>query len=129
MKKFLSKASIISALVFALAMPVSALHAQVDTSPFFGGDESTFVEDTGLGQADLQTSIGQLINIALGFLGIVAVVVILFGGFKWMTAGGNDERVGEAKKLIIAGVIGLAIILSAVAISRFVIASLLKATT
>ena len=46
-----------------------------------------------------------------------------------MTAGGNDEKVGEAKKWIFAGIIGLAIILSAFAISTFVISSLITATT
>ncbi|KKU08129.1 MAG: hypothetical protein UX10_C0002G0038, partial [Candidatus Magasanikbacteria bacterium GW2011_GWA2_45_39] len=44
-------------------------------------------------------------------------------------AGGNEEKTGEAKKRIMAGVIGLAIILSAYAIAKFVIDSLVKATT
>ncbi len=88
-----------------------------------------FADETGLGQQDLKTGIGELINVALGFLGIVAVIIILFGGFKWMTAGGNDEKVGEAKRLIIAGIIGLAIILSAYAITTFVLQSLIDATT
>jgi len=87
-----------------------------------------FGDTTGLGQADLKTAIGQLINVALGFLGVVAVVIILMGGFKWMTAGGNDKNVEEAKRLIIAGIIGLAIILAAYAIASFVISSILSAT-
>jgi hypothetical protein len=45
-----------------------------------------------------------------------------------MVSGGNDEKVGEAKKLIISGIIGLAIILSAYAITTFVISSFLTAT-
>jgi uncharacterized membrane protein len=53
--------------------------------------------------------------------GIIAVVIILAGGFKWMTAGGNEDKVGEARKMIISGVIGLAIIMSAFAIAQFVI--------
>ena len=65
----------------------------------------------------------------MGLLGIVAVVIVLIGGFTWMTAGGNDEKVGEAKKWIFAGVIGLAIILSAYAIANFVIQNLVTATT
>jgi heme/copper-type cytochrome/quinol oxidase subunit 2 len=90
---------------------------------------SSFADETGLGQQDLKAGLGELINVALGFLGIVAVIIILFGGFKWMTAGGNDEKVGEAKRLIIAGIIGLAIILSAYAITTFVLQSLIDATT
>ena len=90
---------------------------------------SNFGDATGLGQGDLNDTIGSLIRAALGFLGVIAVVIILFGGFKWMTAGGNEEKVGEAKKLIIAGIIGLAIILSAYAIASFVITKLVGATT
>ena len=89
---------------------------------------SSFATETGLGTKDLKAGIGELINVALGFLGIVAVIIILFGGFKWMVAGGNDERVAEAKRLIIAGIIGLAIILSAYAIASFVIESIVGAT-
>src|SRR3989339_1035773 len=66
---------------------------------------------TGLGTRDVRATIASIINVALGLLGIVAVVIILAGGFRWMTAGGNEENVEKAKKLIIAGVIGLAIIL------------------
>jgi hypothetical protein len=90
---------------------------------------TSFSDNTGLGDQDLKSGLGELINVALGFLGIVAVIIILFGGFKWMTAGGNDEKVGEAKRLIIAGIIGLAIILSAYAITTFVLESLISATT
>lgn len=77
-------------------------------------------------QASLPETVANIIRVAMGLLGIVAVVIILIGGFTWMTAGGNDEKVGEAKKWIFSGVIGLAIILSAYAIASFVITNLVK---
>ena len=83
----------------------------------------------GLGGQDIRTTIASIIRTAMGLLGIVAVVIILIGGFTWMTAGGNDEKVGEAKKWIFAGIIGLAIILSAYALANYVINSLITATT
>ena len=86
-------------------------------------------EATGLGQQDVRTTISRIINVALGLLGIVAVVIILIGGFEWMMAGGNEEKVGEAKKRILAGVIGLAIILSSYALAKFVLFKLYEATT
>lgn len=82
----------------------------------------------GLGQKDVRDTVGQIINVALSLLGIVALVIILAGGFKWMTAGGNDEKVTEARKMIFSGIIGLAIILSSFAIARFVIGQLSRAT-
>lgn len=108
-----------------LSMTAPAQAQELSEEDFFDDD---FTDTTGLGQADIKQTIGSLIRIMLGFLGVIAVVIILMGGFKWMTAGGNDEKVAEAKKLIIAGIIGLAIILSAYAIASFVISSIITAT-
>lgn len=83
----------------------------------------------GLGTQDVRVTIARIINVFMGLLGIVAVCIILYGGFLWMTAAGNEDRVEKAKKLIVAGVIGLAIILSAYAIARFVVTSLINATS
>ncbi|MFA6993709.1 MAG: hypothetical protein WC268_03890 [Patescibacteria group bacterium] len=83
---------------------------------------------TGLTHEDLRTTASSIINIALSLLGIIAVVIVIVGGVKWMLAGGNEEKTGEAKNLIGAGVIGLVIILCAYAIAAFVINSLVTAT-
>ena len=53
---------------------------------------------------------------------------IVYGGFLWMTAHGNEEQVTKAKNLITAALIGLVIILSAYAISVFVISKLGQGT-
>jgi hypothetical protein len=118
------------ALGLALAMPFMRM-PQVHAEELTADDllDPSFGDQTGLGQGDLKSTVADLINVALGFLGVVAVVIILFGGFKWMVAGGNDEKVAEAKRLIIAGIIGLAIILSAYAIASFVIDSIVSATS
>lgn len=83
---------------------------------------------TGLGTADIRSTMASIINVALGLLGIVAVVIIVAGGFIWMTSGGNDEKVEKAKNMIFMGIVGLAIILSAYAIATFVISQLTRAT-
>jgi len=83
---------------------------------------------TGLGTKDVRETIASIINVLMGLLGIVAVVLILIGGFKWMTSMGNEESVKKSKKLIIDGVIGLIIILSAYAIANFLVRSILNAT-
>jgi len=81
-----------------------------------------------LGNKPLVETVSQIINVLLGLLGVIAVVIILMGGFKWMTAAGNEEKVGEAKKLLGAGIVGLVIILAAFAIASFVITNLATAT-
>lgn len=81
-----------------------------------------------LGSGDVRQTAARIINVALSFLGIIAVVIVLLGGFKYMIAGGNETKTGDAKKLIVSGIIGLAIILSAWAITSFVISRLVTAT-
>lgn len=118
---------------FSIAMvaaPSMAL-AQQENSDIFGirgieGDAEG--EGIVLGRASLQETVAKLINVALSMLGMIAVVIVLIGGFKWMTAGGNEEKVVEARKLIFAGIVGMAIILSAWAIARFVLVQLSSAT-
>lgn len=114
--------SILVAMVFSLALAPAVL-AQIEED--FG---LTYGTVSKLGNKDLRSTIASIVNVALSLLGIVALVIVLYGGFKWMTAGGNDEQVGEARKIIISGVIGLAIILSSYAISSFVITKLGQAT-
>ena len=82
-----------------------------------------------MGQGDLNTTVARVIRIVLGFLGVVALGIMLWGGVRWMTAGGNIDNVKDAQKIIAAGAVGLAIILSAFAITSFVINSLVTATT
>ena len=99
--------------------------AQLNNSVAGGFNYATV---TGPCTTDLRTIVFTIVNVILGFLSIIAVLIILMGGFKWMTAGGNEEKVEEAKKLIIAGVVGLAVIFTSFAIASFVIGQLLVAT-
>lgn len=111
------------------AVPVA--QAQGDPNNVIWGGNMTqeeFRDELGLGDRDPRAIAASVIRVLLGFLGVIAVVIILLGGFKWMTAGGNDEKVGEARKLIIQGIVGLIIILAAFGISTFVINSLLSTT-
>ena len=63
----------------------------------------------------------DFIQFALGFLSLVAVMMILYGGFTWMTSSGSENQVTRAKKILYAAIIGLVITTSAWAIVSFVI--------
>ena len=121
LKKILATMGVLSVLL----VPAMAGAQQVTPSDL----GIQYGDATGLGRQDVRTTIARIIRTAMGLLGIVAVVIILIGGFKWMTAGGNDEQTGEAKQWIFSGIIGLAIILSAYALATYVINSLVSATT
>lgn len=73
-------------------------------------------------------TVGSIIKVVLGFLGVIFVILIIYGGFLWMTAQGNDEQVGKARKIIVNSSLGLAIIMLAYLITWFVIYQLGEAT-
>ena len=118
-----SKIFMIAVLAIVLVAPV-IVSAQDDT---FGvnavGGNLVLGKNT-----DLPSTIGNIINAALGFLGVVAIIIVLIGGFKYMTAGGAEEKAKDARKYIISGIIGLVIILAAYGITAFVINSLVNST-
>ena len=92
-------------------------------------DENYVGDVTGLGSKDPRAIAATVIKVMLGFLGIIAVIIIMLGGFKWMTAAGNDDQVGEARNLMGAGAVGLLIILASYGLAVFVLNSLISATS
>lgn len=129
MKKFL----VGLAMFLFLLMPLIALPALADDtggvdSLLWDGQKDNIGDQLGLGEEDPRVIIASVIRVVLGFLGIIAVVIIILGGFKWMTAAGNEDKIDEAKKLITAGVIGLVIILASWGIATFVMKAIYTAT-
>jgi len=119
-------------LCFGLALAASPVMAQdyiTADDLLQAGDEGTIGEVAGLGEEDLTAVVARIIRAILGFLGIVAVVIILIGGFLWMISGGDDTKVAKARNYIIMGIIGLAFVLAAYAIASFVITALVGAVT
>ncbi len=68
----------------------------------------------------IPSAIGRIVGLALAFIGLAFLVLMIYGGFLWMFARGNDQNVQKAKDLIQAAVIGLIIVLSAYAITMFI---------
>lgn len=121
MKKRILKYLVAFGVLAILAMPIVSL-AEVNLGT------STVTDHIGLSDDSPLTTAAKLINSIMVILGIVAVGIVLLAGFKWMTAGGNDEKVTEAKKLMGAGVIGLVIILSAWGITTFILEKIVSAS-
>ncbi len=71
--------------------------------------------------ADPRDMMINVIKYFMTFLGIIAVCMILYGGYMWMTATGNEDKVSKAKQIIVAGLIGMVIILSAYMIVNFIL--------
>lgn len=127
MKKVFKHLVVMAMLMLVFSLAVSPVLAQVGVDPF-GNRQQNINDSLGLGNRDPRDIAASVLNVLMGFLGIIAVIIILIGGFKWMTAGGGEDKIAEAKKLMTAGVIGLVIILAAWGITIFVMQNLLNAT-
>jgi hypothetical protein len=65
-------------------------------------------------------AINSVITVLLSFMGIGTIALMLYAGFRWMTAGGNDDAVTQAKKTLRNAVIGLVLIMTAYSLTIFV---------
>ena len=112
--------------IAVVAIFVSLFSVTVAVQPLIAAPNIglNYAANTGLVEAnetDPKQMAVDIVKYLMTFLGIIAVCVILYGGFIWMTASGNEDKVAQAKKIIIAGAIGLVIVLAAYAIINFVI--------
>ncbi len=118
MIKKLTKGLLTLSIFALLLVPVFSLNAQDYAGHYMDMGDTDIMLDDSL--QPRETAVG-IINLILSFLGLVAVVIVLIGGFKWMTAGGSEEKVGAAKKLLIGGLVGLVIVLLAWGITTWII--------
>ena len=117
MKKSIILFSSLTILLFTLFPAAHSFAAKA------GGLEKT-ASHAGLTISDKpEAIIGNLIGTTLSIIGVIFFILMVYAGFKWMTARGNEEGVKEAQKTIIAAIIGLVVVLSAYAITNFVFTS------
>ena len=128
-KKIILNIAIFSFVAIPILGFVGAHNALADADALlWGGQLASVTTEIGLKERDPRAIIAAVINVVLGFLGIIAVLIILSGGFKYMTAGGAEDQVDEAKKLMVSGAIGLVIILASFGLAAFVMGALMEAT-
>ncbi len=79
-----------------------------------------------LGKTTPQALIGKIIKAVLGIVGSLALVMFIYGGFTWMLAGGNAEKVTKGRNILVWATIGLVVIFSSYALVKFVIDAITK---
>lgn len=87
------------------------------------GLKTTASKDTGAGydtsKINLPEKIGKIISIVLSFLGVIFLLLMIYAGYMWMTARGNEDQITKAKTLIKNAIIGLIVVLAAYAVTVF----------
>ena len=84
-------------------------------------DDGCTATDTDTGTQKIQDIVTLVVNIFSVIVGIVAVIMIIWGGFKYITSGGDSSNVSSAKNTIIYAIIGLVVVALAQFIVQFVL--------
>lgn len=111
--------SLLFVLLFLMAAPVVLAGIEDDT-----GLKTTAQKGYGKlptdADANLPLLIGKIIGAGLALLGVIFFVIIIYAGIIWMMAMGKEEKINEAKDMIVAAILGLIVVLAAYAITRLI---------
>ena len=133
MKKYFKKFVILFSLIALLILPILSFAASpaYDNLQKVGegkGMSTANAPYVGADQYKLSQIIGLVIQAFLSILGVLFLIYILYAGYNWMTAQGDEEKVTKAKDTIQRAVIGLIVTIAAYAISYWVFDKLLTTT-
>lgn len=104
LKKFLTGTGI-AAGVFSLANTVLAQGLDVES------ECPAFLRALNGCQGGIKGIVLMIINFFLGFLGLLAVIMVIYGGFLYVSSAGNEENVNKAKKILLYAVLGIIVII------------------
>ena len=100
----------------AVVMPIALPSA---SAQFKSGLDAARTQE--MSTKPIGTTIGEVVNIFLYFVGAVAVIVVIWGGFQYITSSGDSQKATTAKNTIMYAVIGLVVAIFAYAIVNFVL--------
>lgn len=114
------------------SIPISATALIVSVLPAAAGpllpDIITIKSSTGLNDTEPTVVAATLIQAVLLLLGTIALVLIIYAGFMWMFARGNEEKVETARSILTSAIIGLVIIIGSYSIGSYVFSVINAAT-
>jgi TRAP-type C4-dicarboxylate transport system permease small subunit len=126
MKKILKKLSLVlSVLALALAVTFS-IGGLVQAAPSPNKDEvCKGIEATGgdcdTGEDEINNLVASIINVFSWVVGVVAVIMVIYGGFEYVTSGGDSAKAAKGRTTILFALVGLVIVVLAQVLVKFVL--------
>lgn len=125
-------AALLLMLTFMVAVPAGVSASSHDTNPIPNTNKAAVCEGVGLvdGQTDCNTgdpqgAIGRVVKAAIDLIsivvGVIAVIMIIIGGLKYIMSSGDSNNINSAKNTILYAIIGLVIVALAQIIVRYVL--------
>ncbi len=124
----LACAAIVTALIPHTTWAITSTTQTPRTGDTLMSSMRSFGALIGFSSTDPRTIVTRLIRTALGFMGIILLLMILSSGVQFMFSGGNTEKIEKAKQTFYNALIGIAIILSAYSIVTFIVGALTTVT-
>lgn len=126
MSKFIKSAiAVLSMIIIFNGLTLSGVLAQEGSiSDILLGEKLDEAREIGLPGSEENINpldrVVILIRVVLGSVAVIFLILILYGGFRWMMSGGNEENITKAKKILSAAAIGLVIIFLSYSITLFI---------
>ncbi len=119
MNKILKQLLIFVVIVIILILPVFVLaqNPSLDLLEQVGSEKGPYQATSDV---TISTVLGTAVNAFLSLLGVIFIGLMVYGGYMWMTARGEEEKAVKAKDIIREAIIGLIIVIGAYAIWAFV---------
>lgn len=111
-----------------LALAAADVGDVIDDLNYVAGQAKVIDATNPSGEPTIYDFIGKFINLFLAFIGVIFLVLIIFAGYTWMMARGNEQEIEKAVKLMENGAVGLVYIIMAYLIMNFVIFKLMDIT-
>lgn len=103
--------------VFAVDTVNTDVASPLDKLQEVGADSGPFQE---AGSTTFSSILGTIVQAFLSLLGIIFIGLMIYGGYNWMTAHGEEEKVNRAKSTIKNAIIGLVIVLASYVFWEFI---------
>jgi cytochrome bd-type quinol oxidase subunit 2 len=110
-----------SILLLIVISPLSCLAADAQAGITKGITDFTNASGLPKGSSDLVVVVTNVVKSLLALMGLILVILIIYAGFTWMTAQGDEKKVETAKTMIKNAAIGVILIIAAYAIATFIV--------
>ncbi|KKR86555.1 MAG: hypothetical protein UU48_C0009G0010 [Candidatus Uhrbacteria bacterium GW2011_GWF2_41_16] len=116
---------------FLLVFVPLFVYAQTEAADTVKTGLAVTAKEAGFGteSQSIYDLIAGVINVLLGFLGIIIFLFIVYAGYLYLTSQGADEKIKQAKKILSSSLTGAVIIISAYALSSYILGALATAVS
>ena len=120
MNKLFKQILILACLIAVLTLPYLVFAESETLTTLTSVATGDGLYDSTTNQLSLSKILGTVVSAAIGLLGVVFICLIIYAGYNWMIARGEEEKLNDAKDTLKRAIIGLIIVVGAYAIWNFI---------